>query len=156
MKIQNLILSATLLALPLLSGCGLTPAQKTSALVQGGAQAYGADYLTSQEVNGVVPAAVVTAYEANLAGIQNVMSGGIDPNVFQNTVQQILKTPSITPTESGAIGFLSSVDSTFVKANSNPLTVDGANVQAGAQQVAAGLAAALKQVANIAYVPPSS
>lgn len=150
MKTKILSVLAAFAAAFSFSGCGLTPGQQTSALVQAAGQAYGADYLTGQKVAGVVPSAVLAQYEKNLTGIANVMNGGLDPYTFQIIVQQVIHSPAVTPAQSGAVGFLSSVSSTFIRANSSPLTPEGANVEAAAQQLSAGLAAAEQQVTGIA------
>ena len=157
---KNIILSAFAASLIgvacLVSACGLSQGQQISALVQAGGQAYGAYYLTSQEVNGVVPPEVLAQYEKNLIGISNVMAGGLDAYTFQNIIAQVTKSPAVTPQQASAIGFLSSVNSTFIRANSSPLTIDGARVQAAAEQLASGLAAAINQVTGTTFVIPGT
>jgi hypothetical protein len=155
MKSTLLILS--LLAVTFgLTGCALTPAQQESAAVQAGGQAYGAYYLTSHETNGIVDPAILTQYQKNLVGIKNIMSGGMDAYTFQNIVQQVTKSTAVSPGQAAAIGFLNSVNATFVRANSDPLTVQGAQVEAAAQQLAAGLAAAIDQVTGQPFVIPAT
>ena len=134
--------------------CALTPGQQTSALVQAGGQAYGAYYLTAHSTGGVVDPAILLQYEKNLVGINYVMEGGLDAFTFQNIVAQVTHSSAVTPAQASAIGFLSSVNGTFIRANSQPLTPDGANVQAAAQQLATGLAAAIQQVTGTAFVIP--
>jgi hypothetical protein len=155
MKTKNTILTViSAFAAALLVGCGLTAGQQTSALVQAGGQAYGAHYLTSREVNGVVPAAVLAQYEQNLVGVNFVMQGALDPYTFQQTVTNVRNDGALSSDEAGAVGFLSSITGTFIQANSNPLTPEGALAQAEAQQLAKGLAAAVKQVTGTAFTVP--
>ena len=102
----------------------------------------------------MVDPAVLAQYEKNLVGINYVMEGGLDAFTFQNIVAQVTHSSAVTPAQASAIGFLSSVNGTFIRANSQPLTPDGANVQAAAQQLATGLAAAIQQVTGTAFVIP--
>jgi len=156
MKTSNLLVTLAALCAFVLAGCGLTAGQQTSALVQAGGQAYSAYYLTSQEVNGVVPAPILASFEHDIVGIYNVMSGGLDAYTFQRIVTNVTKSTAVTPEQSAAIGFLSSVNATFIRANSSPLTPDGARVQAAAQQLATGLAAGIQQVTGTAFVIPTT
>lgn len=136
------------------TSCAMTPGQQMSALVQAGGQAYGAYYLTQNSTNGTVDPAVLAQYEKNLVGINYVMEGGLDAFTFQNIVSQVTHSTAVSPSQAAAVGFLSSVNATFIRANSQPLTPQGANVQAAAQQLASGLAAAVQQVTGKAFVIP--
>ena len=140
----------------LTTGCAMTQGQHLSALVQGGGQAWGARYLASQQVNGVVDPIVLAQYEKNLVGIHNVMAGGIDPFTFQSIVSTIKSSSVLTPDQQGAVGFLGGVSKEFIKDNANPLTPDGARIEAIAQQLASGLADAINQVTGTTFVIPTS
>ena len=144
-----------LAALLVFPACALTPGQQTAALVEAGGQAYGARYLTSHVVNGVVDPVILAQYEKNLQGIRDVMQGGMDAYTFQNIVQQVVNSTAVTPGQAGAIGFLGPLSSTFIKDNGGAVpTPDGARMDALAKQLAEGLRVAINQVTGANYVIP--
>ena len=154
MKTKNLIAFAGVLALAaLFSGC-TTPGQ-TQAMIQVGAgQGLGTNLLKKSEVNGVVPAAYLATYEAEIPNVAGLMQGKITPADLHAILNVEGATSGLSADKLSVVGLLQGATTEWIQYNQG--TNEGALVDVAAKNFAKGLGQAVGLVTGVNYTPTSS
>lgn len=154
--VSVLSLAAACIAAAFVTGCGTTTGQKIVAVGTGTGEAIGSKLLKDHSTNGVVDAAYLAKYEAEIPNVAGLMQGKITPADLHD-ILGVASSASLSSDQTAVVGLLNGVTDEFVKVNGGATpTPDGNQVDAAAKQVAAGLGRAVGLVTGTNYVPPSS
>jgi hypothetical protein len=130
------------------AGCGTTAGQNIAAA----GEALGSYMLKKHIVNGVVDPVYLASYESEIPNISGLMAGKITPADL-HTLLANSSAVALDSNQTQLVGFLDGVSQEFIQTNGNPITPQGAEVQAAAQQLAIGLGRAVGLVTGTNYVP---
>jgi hypothetical protein len=147
MKNKLVLFFATALAV-FLGGCASTPQQQMVAVTKAVGQAYGSYVLTRNP-----SPEYLAKYKDLVPKVAHVMQGAITPADFHNLISQVQLNVTLTPQQAAAVGFLSSINDSFVQYNGGATpTVDGALADTIAKQLAAGMVAAVGSTTGTNWV----
>lgn len=140
-----------LFSLVFFTGC-TTPGQTQAMIQVGSGQGVGTNLLKKNSVNGVVNAAYLATYEAEIPNIAGIMQGKVTPADLHNILNVEGATSGLSADKLSVVGLLQGATTEWITYNQG--TNEGALVDVAAKNFAKGLGQAVGLVTGVNYTPP--